>query len=495
MIQKFSLLVLAVVISCAAFAQDKKAIKTSKTITKEDLYARLEVLTSDSLEGRETATEGQRKAAAFIAGQFKQYGLQPIVPEADSKSYFQRFPLQKSQWTDVYVRAGGTKLENGTDMLYFGAASTAEEVTAEVVFIGDLAQAPGVIQSGAFKNKIVAVRAEDARSWRAISMQFADAGIKGFVVFGGESDTQFKAAVDRYKNYITAPRLGLGSEGRSSGEGPFVFIVSPDAAKGFFGLSIEELMESTSGAEQPMASISFKAEKTTEEVITENVLGFLEGTDKKDEVLVVTAHYDHLGKRDDVIYHGADDDGSGTSAVLEIAQAFSEAKKKGNGPRRSILFMTVTGEEKGLLGSEYYTDHPVLPLSQTVANLNIDMIGRVDDAHLDNENYIYVIGSDKLSQDLHLLSEKANKDYTNLALDYTYNDENDPNRFYYRSDHYNFAKNNVPIIFYFNGVHADYHRPTDTIEKIAFDKMTAITKLVFFTAWEVANREERIKLD
>ena len=251
-------------------------------------------------------------------------------------------------------------------------------------------------------------------------------------------------------------------------------------------------MEGASGAEQPMASISFKAERTSEEVITENVLGFLEGTDKKDEVLVVTAHYDHLGKRDDVIYHGADDDGSGTSAVLEIAQAFSEAKKKGNGPRRSILFMTVTGEEKGLLGSEYYTDHPVLPLSKTVANLNIDMI---DDAHLDNENYIYVIGSDKLSQDLHQLSEKANKDYTNLALDYTYNDENDPNRFYYRSDHYNFAKNNVPIIFYFNGVHADYHRPTDTIEKIAFDKMTAITKLVFFTAWGVANREERIKLD
>ncbi|CAD5268584.1 MULTISPECIES: M28 family peptidase [unclassified Imperialibacter] len=495
MIQKFSLFALALVISLAAFAQDKKAIKISKTITKEDLYARLEVLTSDSLEGRETATEGQRKAAAFIAAQFKQYGLQPIVPEANSKSYFQRFPLQKSQWTDVYVKAGATKLENGTDLLYFGSASTSNEVTAEVIFIGDLGQASGIVKNGAFNNRIVAVRSQDSRSWTSIRRQFAEANVRGLLVFGGESDGQFKTVVGRYKNYITASRLSLSSEGDSSNEGPFVFIVSPDAAKGVFGLSIEELMEGASGAEQPMASISFKAERTTEEVITENVLGFLEGTDKKDEVLVVTAHYDHLGKRDDVIYHGADDDGSGTSAVLEIAQAFSEAKKKGNGPRRSILFMTVTGEEKGLLGSEYYTDHPVLPLSKTVANLNIDMIGRVDDAHLDNENYIYVIGSDKLSQDLHQLSEKANKDYTNLVLDYTYNDENDPNRFYYRSDHYNFAKNNVPIIFYFNGVHADYHRPTDTIEKIAFDKMTAITKLVFFTAWEVANREERIKLD
>jgi hypothetical protein len=495
MIQKFSLFMLAVVISCAAFAQDKKAIKISKTITKEDLYARLAVLTADSLEGRETATEGQRKAAAFIANQFKQYGLLPIVPEAGSKSYFQRFPLQKSQWTDVYVRAGDTKLENGVDLLSFGSASTSEEVTAEVTFIGDLGSVSGIVKSGVFKNKVVAIRAQDSRSWRAITSQFADAGIKGFVVFGGESHAQFKSTADRYKNYITAPRLSLTSEGDSSSEGHFVFIVSPDAAKAFFGSSIEELMKGVSGAEQPKATISFKAERTTEEVMTENVLGFLEGTDKKDEVLVVTAHYDHLGKQDNVIYHGADDDGSGTSAVLEIAQAFSEAKKKGNGPRRSILFMTVTGEEKGLLGSEYYTDHPVLPLRQTVANLNIDMIGRVDDAHLDNENYIYVIGSDKLSQDLHQLSEKANNDYSNLALDYTYNDENDPNRFYYRSDHYNFAKNNVPIIFYFNGVHADYHRPTDTIEKIAFDKMTAITKLVFFTAWEVANREERIKLD
>ena len=178
MIQKFSLFALALVISLAAFAQDKKAIKISKTITKEDLYARLEVLTSDSLEGRETATEGQRKAAAFIAAQFKQYGLQPIVPEANSKSYFQRFPLQKSQWTDVYVKAGATKLENGTDLLYFGSASTSDEVTAEVVFIGDLGQASGIVKNGAFNNKIVGVRSQDSRSWTSIRRQFAEADIR-----------------------------------------------------------------------------------------------------------------------------------------------------------------------------------------------------------------------------------------------------------------------------------------------------------------------------
>jgi Zn-dependent M28 family amino/carboxypeptidase len=231
-------------------------------------------------------------------------------------------------------------------------------------------------------------------------------------------------------------------------------------------------------------------------VSSENVLGFLEGSDKKKEVLVITAHYDHIGKRGDKIYNGADDDGSGTVTVLELAEAFAKAKKAGKGPRRSILFMTVSGEEKGLLGSSYYTDFdPVFPLKNTVADLNIDMVGRIDDRYKDDPDYVYVIGSDKLSSELHNLSEEANKQYINIKLDYKYNDENDPNRFYYRSDHYNFAKNNIPIIFYFNGTHADYHKPTDTIEKIHFGKMQKIGRLVFHTAWKIANRDNRLKVD
>jgi Zn-dependent M28 family amino/carboxypeptidase len=182
-------------------------------------------------------------------------------------------------------------------------------------------------------------------------------------------------------------------------------------------------------------------------------------------------------------------------AVMELAQAFAQAKKDGFGPRRSILFMTVTAEEKGLLGSDYYTQNPVFPLQNTVANLNIDMIGRLDRKYQDNPNYVYVIGSDKLSSTLHQISEEANQMHTNLTLDYTYNDPDDPNRFYYRSDHYNFAKNNIPVVFYFNGVHEDYHRPTDTVDKILFPKMETITRLVFHTAWELANREERIVVD
>ena len=225
----------------------------------------------------------------------------------------------------------------------------------------------------------------------------------------------------------------------------------------------------------------------------ENVLGYIEGTDLKEELIIITAHYDHLGKHDTLLFNGADDDGSGTVGVMEIAEAFMLAKKEGKGPRRSVLIMPVSGEEKGLLGSKHYTDNPVYPLEKTVANLNIDMIGRLDNLH-DTANYIYLIGSDMLSQELHDISEEVNKKYIGLELDYTYNSDEDPNRYYYRSDHYNFAKNNIPVIFYFNGVHDDYHKVTDTIEKIDFQKIQTITRLVFLTAWELANRDERIVL-
>ena len=226
----------------------------------------------------------------------------------------------------------------------------------------------------------------------------------------------------------------------------------------------------------------------------ENVLGYIEGTDLKDELIIITAHYDHLGKHDSLIFNGADDDGSGTAATLEIAEAFMLAKKAGNGPRRSVLIMPVSGEEKGLLGSKYYTKNPIYPLENTVANLNIDMIGRLDDWH-DTANYVYLIGADRLSQELHDISETVNSKHIGLNLDYKFNEEDDPNRYYYRSDHYNFAKNNIPVIFYFNGVHEDYHKVTDTVEKIDFEKVETITRLVFLTAWELANRDERIIVD
>ena len=229
---------------------------------------------------------------------------------------------------------------------------------------------------------------------------------------------------------------------------------------------------------------------------SENVVAYIKGSEKPDEIVVVSAHLDHLGVRDGQIYNGADDDGSGTIAVLEIAKAFEKAVKDGFRPKRSILFLHVTGEEKGLLGSKYYTDHdPIFPLANTVADLNLDMVGRIDPNHEKDGNYLYLIGSNMLSTELHNISEEINKKYTHINFDYTYNDEKDPNRFYYRSDHYNFAKNNIPVIFYFSGTHADYHKATDTPDKIEYDLYENRVRLVFYTAWELANRDQRITID
>jgi len=224
---------------------------------------------------------------------------------------------------------------------------------------------------------------------------------------------------------------------------------------------------------------------------TENVLAYIEGSEFPDEIVVISSHYDHVGIDDQGrIYNGADDDGSGTVAILEIAEAFKKAKDDGLGPRRSILFLNVTGEEKGLVGSRFYSENPVWPIENHVTNLNIDMIGRIGEGMEDAGDYVYLIGSDRLSTDLHDISEEMNQKYLQMNLDYTFNDENDPNRFYFRSDHYNFAKHDIPVIFYFNGVHEDYHKHTDTPDKIEYDLLEKRAKLVFLTAWGVANADE-----
>jgi Zn-dependent M28 family amino/carboxypeptidase len=228
---------------------------------------------------------------------------------------------------------------------------------------------------------------------------------------------------------------------------------------------------------------------------SENIWAFIEGSEKPNEVVVISAHYDHVGVKNGEVYNGADDDGSGTVALLEIAQAFEIAKKEGHGPKRSILFLHVTGEEHGLLGSSYYSEHPLFPLANTVTDINIDMIGRHDEFHNDSSKYVYLIGSDYLSTDLYNICEEVNKKYVNLFLDYKFNDRKDPNRFYYRSDHYNFAKNGIPSVFLFNGVHADYHKASDEVDKIEFDALAKRAQLAFTIAWEIANRENRPVVD
>ena len=228
---------------------------------------------------------------------------------------------------------------------------------------------------------------------------------------------------------------------------------------------------------------------------SENIWAFIEGTEHPEEIIVISAHYDHVGIKNGEIYNGADDDGSGTVALMEIAKAFQKAKNEGKGPNRSILILHVTGEEHGLHGSRYYSENPLFPLKNTVADVNIDMIGRRDDLHKDTNDYIYLIGSDYLSSELHTICEEVNKKFINTSLDYKYNDRKDPNRFYYRSDHYNFAKNGIPSVFLFSGVHADYHKATDEVDKIEFDALTKRAKLAFVIAWEIANRDKRIVVD
>jgi hypothetical protein len=263
----------------------------------------------------------------------------------------------------------------------------------------------------------------------------------------------------------------------------------------------EKIVSSVKPASQALkTAVSGSALKDEAKVRAENVLGFLEGSDPvlKDEILVITGHYDHIGlttSGTDKVNNGADDDGSGTTGVLMIADAFVKARKAGKGPKRSILFMTVVGEEKGLLGSEWYSEHPVFPLEKTITDLNIDMIGRVDEAHKDNPEYIYIIGSDMLSSDLNAIGIKANDDNIKINLDMTYNNRTDPNQFYYRSDHYNFAKHGIPVIFYFSGVHADYHQPGDEVSKINFDLLSKRAQLVYYTAWELANGAKRPVVD
>ena len=231
-------------------------------------------------------------------------------------------------------------------------------------------------------------------------------------------------------------------------------------------------------------------------VKTENVAAIIEGSTYPNEYIVLTAHLDHVGIENGEIFNGADDDGSGSMALLEIAEAFKLAELDGNRPKRSIVILHVSAEEKGLLGSKYYTDNPLYPLDQTITNLNVDMIGRTDPTrNSNNDEYIYLIGSDRLSTMLHETSEEVNYKTVNLELDYRFNAWDDPNRFYERSDHWHFAKNNIPVIFYFSGTHEDYHQPTDTAEKIRYDLLTKRTRLIFHTAWEIANMDERIEVD
>ncbi len=467
---------LGLVVAFGLLAQDKKAIKYAKTIVAKDLKSHLSILASDAYEGRETGKKGQKMAAKYIANHFKSLGLEAPV----EGSFFQPVVLTESTIGNLYFKRGENKKIGFEDFIYYSKAETRGEEYIRLVMVTK--ESDMKMFDGAY----LVLATPQLGDNEAFIQTAKEAGAKGFCLIL-EDEEEFNSTKARFGPYLKKPSLQLNERDEETTK---LILGNKEIASWFFEKSFEEIKEGDA------TTVIFNADYLDQPVESENVLGLLKGTEKPEEFIVITSHYDHVGIIDGEIHNGADDDGSGTVSVLEIAEAFATAAKKGKGPKRSVLFMTVTGEEKGLLGSQYYTDiQPIFPLANTVANLNIDMIGRVDEAHEANSDYIYLIGSDKLSTELHELSEEINETYINLTLDYTYNDENDPNRFYYRSDHYNFAKNNIPIIFYFNGVHPDYHKPTDTIEKIQFKTMQKRARLVFHTAWEIAQREERIQVD
>jgi hypothetical protein len=477
----------------SANAQEKPTINmVVESITEDDLKSHLSVIAHDSLEGRETGQPGLKKAAQYLRSQFKKIGLTPVKIRGKD-TYFQTLPLYRKKCGEVTVLVEGNSYKNMEDIIYVNKAPESSNESIEVVFAGYGNEED--YKKLDLENKgVVILNSEE--NWRGKVKIAINAGVKEIFIIYGAADEDLDILIAQYKNYYRSTSLMLDRSKSNNSEK--LFFVKPDLAEKIFNQKMHVLKsaadKSLKGKFRPMrkikdGKISYSIECTEEEIFTDNVLGFVKGIEKPEEVVVISAHYDHVGRNGDDIYNGADDNGSGTVAVLELAEAFSIAKRKGLGPKRSVLFILMTGEEKGLLGSNYYVEHPVFPLEKTTANFNIDMIGRIDDLHTDNPDYIYLIGSDKISPELHNISEKTNDKYIGLLLDYKYNADDDPERFYYRSDHYNFARNGVPVIFYFTGVHADYHKPTDIIDKIEFARMKRIVKLIFYTSWNVANME------
>src|SRR5579862_4331246 len=463
-------------------------------ITADDLKKHLYIIASKDFEGRETATEGQRKAAAYIENHFKNIGLAP----GNGSNYQLYYPVYQDSLNSAEITVNNQVFKLNDDFaVNIGADYSSTLMGSEIVFAGH-----GVSDSSRddyagvnVAGKIVLLVNDAGGQQRVPGRRFNPYRI--------QEAAQKHGAIAVLIIQENFPRKGNNTKGNmyltayKKTNYPNTFLVSEKIAQAIMGNDYAMAKSPNAQPKTYTANVKLSLNKDVQQLQSSDVLGYLEGTDLKDQLVVISAHYDHMGKRDTVIYYGADDDGSGTVSILEMAQAFAKAKAAGKGPRRSILFLANSGEEKGLWGSEYYTDHPTYPLDKTTVDLNIDMIGRIDPNRKigDSTNYVYVVGDDKLSSDLKPISIAQNTKFTKLELDYKFNDPNDPDRIYYRSDHYNFARKGVPIIFYFDGIHHDYHQPTDTPDKINYDIMAKRAKLVFYTAWDMANRKDMLKRD
>lgn len=490
-------------LSGIAQKKDKNVVKIANTITVEDMKKHLYIIASKEMEGRDTPSPGLEKAANYIEDHFKALGFLP----GNNGSYRQTYPLYKDSMLNATMKINGNALQLNTDFQPQANNYVAEMRFSEVVFAGygiSDGDKRDDYKDLKVAGKLVLIADGTPADYKPAQTGFSSPGS----AFGKMNAALSKGAVAVLMIYSNYPRKTITQSSNWSVNSykptllPFTFTVSPAVAEKIMGEDgkdiLNKLKSGAAAAKTYKAEIDLGYAKTTKTNSASNVIAVLEGTDLKDEYVFITAHYDHLGKRDTVIYYGADDDGSGTTGILEIAEAFVKAKQEGRGPRRTMVFMTVSGEEKGLWGSAYYTNHPVFPLEKTTVDLNIDMIGRSDSSRKqgDSSNYVYVVGDDKISTDLKIISEGMNKRYTNMELDYKFNDPNDRNRIYFRSDHYNFAEKGVPIIFYYDGMlKADYHKSTDTPDKINYPLMVKRAQLIFYTAWEMANRNDMLKRD
>ena len=514
-----------------AAASTDWSVPYAASITPDGLKQDLSVLASDAYEGRATGQKGQKMAADYIAKAFAADGLAGPAAGSDNP-YLQHFTLERITLDPASsIKIGNRTFVLNKDFYVVLRNPATGAAPAQPTFVGYGISTAGYSDfapdDAALKNKdLVMLLGEPmTKAGRPLlgkdgqpspygGAGYTEMGVRSPAMRGLTPRATFrimpsaaafaKVPQDYARLFDQAPAERITFPGEPAGTGSNVFFVSPEMGAALLGTTLAgvgKYQQAVAAAGKPVASpfkpapMELHLTQLKEPFTTENVLGYLEGTDKKDEVVVVSAHYDHVGVQNGVVFNGADDDGSGTVSVLAMARAFTQAKKDGHASRRSVLFLANVGEEIGLMGSQYYTDHPIFPLVNTVTDLNIDMVGRVDSLHQGKGDYLYLVGSDRLSTQLHTLSEATNQQYNPVALDYKYNDPNDPEHIYYRSDHYNFAKHQVPIIFYTSGLHPDYHKSTDDVEKIDFPAMARRDQLIFHTAWAVANRDERLMVD
>jgi len=494
-----------------------------EAITAAQLKDYLYFVASDEMEGRDTPSRGLDLTARFIALNLSRWGVKPA---GTGGTFFQKFALTSRrvvpEQTVAIVSGQGFKI--GEDFI---AAPFEGQASGPVVYAGHgymiKAKNINAYQGVEVKDKIMlvvdgfpkGVTFQDRRG--KIGEDYDDPfnyararGAKGIILIPGSSTLTFWE--QRYKSSLNPTRPAMEGP-QQSNRVPAITASEKMVNAILQGEKIDyetikkQVSEGTVGESFDLAKqASFTVAAKVETTMTQNVAGVIEGGDPqlKNEYVAVGAHYDHVGARPtgegDRIYNGADDDGSGTVATLAIAEALAKA---GQRPKRSIIFVWHAGEEKGLWGSGYFTDHPVVPINQIITQLNIDMIGRSKkegdpkpaNQNLTGPNEIYIIGSKLMSTELGELSEAVNNSFLKLAFNYKYDAPNDPERFFYRSDHYNYAKKGIPIIFYFSGVHEDYHRPSDHADKIDYEKMEKVTRTVFATMWKLANAPSRPKVD